>query len=123
MKKTTWAIIGLSVCVVALSIALVVVITQKKTETIIATEPDHFMYEARNIMRVMYPPRPWQPSSSFSIRSDYTKTKWYYYGYYGMPSRTPELEKKVDFFGERVPGIPHKVYMLKKPYQTKKEKK
>ena len=109
MKKTTWAIIGLSFCVVALSIALVVVITQKKTEPIIAAEP-------------------WQPSRSFSIRSDYTKTKSYYYGYYDMLHSTTELDKKVDFLGERVSVIPYRVYMLKRPYQkrwyeTKEEKK
>jgi len=33
MKKSTWVIIGLSLCVVALSTALGVVLTQKKAET------------------------------------------------------------------------------------------
>ena len=116
MKKTTWAIIGLSFCVVALSIALVVVITQKKTEIIIATEPDHF-----RTIKIFS--EPWQQSYSFSIGSDYTKTKSYYYGYYGVLHSTPELDRKVDFFGESVPDIPHKVYMLKRPYQTKKDRK
>ena len=116
MKKTTWAIIGLSICVVALSIALVIVITQKKTETIVTTEPDHF----RTIKAFT---EPWQPSRPFSIASDYTKTKIYYYGKYTVPYRTPGLDREVDFLGEKVPGIPYKVYMLKRPYQTKKEKK
>ena len=113
MKKTTWVIISLSVCVVALSIALVVVITQKKTETTISTELYDFTF-------MKLAPKPWQTSSSFSIWSDYTKTKSYYFN---APYRTPELDREVDFLGEKVPGIPHKVYMLKRPYQTKEEKK
>ncbi len=40
MKKTTWAIIGLSICVVVLATALGVVLFQQKTETIIVREPD-----------------------------------------------------------------------------------
>jgi hypothetical protein len=79
MKKTTLAIIGLSVCVVALTIALVVIIIQKKTETIIATDPDLFMYEPNNIMHMMFVPKSWQKNNLFSISSDYTKTKSYYY--------------------------------------------
>lgn len=38
MKKTTWVIIGLSICVVVLSTVLGVVLLQKKTETIIVSE-------------------------------------------------------------------------------------
>ena len=38
MKKTTWVIIGLSICVVVLSTVLGVVLLQKKTETIIVRE-------------------------------------------------------------------------------------
>ena len=53
MKKTTWIIIGLSVCVVVLAAALGVVLSQKKTETIFVREPDpytsHFMFS-----------KPWQ---------------------------------------------------------------
>jgi hypothetical protein len=128
MKKTTWVIIGLSICVVALSIALVLVITHKKTESIISTEAD-FSYEPSNIINVMVDPKPWL--QTFSMASDYTKTKTYYYGYYGSYSElysTSELDKKGDFLGERVPGIPYKVYTVKRPYQkrwheTKEEKK
>lgn len=116
MKKTTWAIISLSVLVVALSIVLVLVIIQKKTETIVTTEPDHF-----RTIKVFS--EPWQPSRPFSIASDYTKTKIYYYGKYTVPYRTPELDKEVDFFGERTLSVPYKWYMLKRPYQTKEEKK
>ncbi len=38
MKKTTWVIIGLSICVVALSTALGVVLLQQKTDTILVRE-------------------------------------------------------------------------------------
>jgi hypothetical protein len=121
MKKTTWVIIGLSVCVVALSIALVVVITQKKRETIIATEPDLFVYEPDNVINVEVVSKPWL--RTFSIASDYTKTKSYYYGYYDVPIKTPGLDREVDFLGEKIPGMPHKVYLLKRWYETKEEKK
>ncbi len=40
MKKTTWVIIGLSICVVILSTALGVVLLQQKTDTILVREPD-----------------------------------------------------------------------------------
>jgi len=107
---------------VALSIALVVVITQKKTETIITIEPDHF----RTIKAFS---EPWQQGYPFSISSDYTKTKVYYYSAYTAsdnfkyPKHFQELDKKVDFLGERVLCIPYKAYMQKRPYQTKKDKK
>ena len=130
MKKTTWVIIGLSVCVVALSIALVVVLTQKKTETTILTEPDLLPYEPNNVINVEVVPKPWL--RAFSISSDYTKIKSYYYGYYDVPIKTPRLDKEVDFLGEKVPGVlykvesvypPYQIYMVKKPYQTKEKKK
>ncbi len=38
MKKTTWAIIGLSICVVVLAAALGVVLLQNKAETIFVRE-------------------------------------------------------------------------------------
>jgi hypothetical protein len=129
MKKTTWVIIGLSVLVVALSIALVIVITHKKTEPITSTEAD-FSYEPSNIINVMVAPKPWL--RAFSISSDYTKSKIYFFGKYTVPYITPEPEKEVDFLGELVPGVlykmessypPYKIYMAKKPYQTQEEKK
>jgi len=42
VKKTTWVIIGLSLCVVVLASALGIVLLQKKTETIIIREPDAY---------------------------------------------------------------------------------
>ena len=54
MKKTTWAIIGLSVCVVVLASALGVVLLQKKTETIILSEPDTYTISFRPFKN------PWQ---------------------------------------------------------------
>jgi len=60
MKKTTWVIIGLSICVVVLSTALGVVLLQKKTETIIVREPD--LYTSSNIFS-----EPWQKRNSFSL--------------------------------------------------------
>ena len=121
MKKTSWAIIGLSVCVVVLSIALAVVITQKKTETTISTE----LYD---FSPMKFTPKPWLPSSSFSIRSDYTKTKSYYYGYYGASGMLysipeSELDKRGDFLGKSIPGLQGKVLFVNKPYQTKEKKK
>ena len=122
MKKTTWVIIGLSVLVVALSIALVLVITQKKTETIIATELYDFSHRS-------FAPRIWQPSSSFSLRSDYTKTKTFYY-YYGTNSKVysiseSELDKRGDFLGTSLQGNPRGmgISIAKRPYQTKEKKK
>lgn len=50
-----------------------------KTETIIATKPDLFMYGPNNIMHMTFIPKSWQKNNSFSISSDYTKTKRYYY--------------------------------------------
>ena len=123
MKKTTWVIIGLSVCVVVLSIALIVVITHKKTEPIISTELYDFPHRS-------FAPKPWL--QTFSISSDYAKTKIYFFGKYTVPYITPEHDKEVDFLGEKVPGILYKVYsvyppyqihMVKRPYQTKEEKK
>ena len=57
MKKTTWVIIGLSICVVVLSTALGVVLLQKKTETSIVREPDTYTSSYLNI-------KPWQFSLS-----------------------------------------------------------
>ena len=84
MKKTTWAIIGLSVCVVALSIALVIVITQKKTETAFSTD----LYDFSN-MKII--PKPWL-SGSFSISSNNAKITSYYNEVF---YKTPGLDKKV----------------------------
>ena len=64
MKKTTWVIIGLSVCVVVLAAALVVVLTQRQAETVITKEPV-ILLESR----------------SFNIAGPF-KTKSYYYGSY-----------------------------------------
>ena len=57
MKKTTWVIIGLSLCVVVLSTALGIVLLQKKTETIIVREPDAYTSSYSDI-------KPWQFSLS-----------------------------------------------------------
>jgi len=59
MKKTTWAIIGLSICVVVLASALGIVLLQNKTETIIVREPDAYTSSYSNI-------KPWQKYSLFS---------------------------------------------------------
>lgn len=40
MKKTTWVIIGLSLCVVVLATALGVILLQNKTEPLIVSEPE-----------------------------------------------------------------------------------
>lgn len=53
MKKTTWVIIGLSLCVVVLATALGVVLLQTKTETIIVRESDPY------ISSVLFS-KPWQ---------------------------------------------------------------
>ena len=121
MKKTTWVIIGLSVLVVALSIALVIVITQKKTETIVTTELYDFPHRS-------FAPKSWQPSSSFSLRLDYTKTKSYYYGYYGTDGKVytipeSELDNRGDFLGTSLPNLQGKISIVKRPDQTKEKKK
>ncbi len=41
MKKTTWAIIGLSICFMVLATILGIVLLQQKTDTLIVREPDH----------------------------------------------------------------------------------
>ncbi len=42
MKRTTWVIISLSICVVVLSTALGIVLLQQKTETIIVREANPY---------------------------------------------------------------------------------
>ncbi len=96
MKKTTWVIIGLSVCVVVLAAALGVVLTQKKTEIIIIREPEIHLYKPIDF-RIAQP--------------GFEKTKHYYYM---MPVTVPEFGKKVDFLGEKIPGFPGKVMFLKR---------
>jgi hypothetical protein len=117
MKKTTWAIIGLSFCVVALSIALVIVITQKKTEPTFSAELYDFSH-----MKIV--PKPWL-ERSFSISPINAKMTGYYNEVF---YRTPGLDEKVDFLAEREISVPYKVYMLKRSlqkrwYATKEEKK
>ncbi len=117
MKKTTWVIIGLSVCVVALSIALVVVITQKKIEPAFSTELYDFSH-----MKIV--PKPWL-ERSFSISRINAKMTGYYNDVF---YRTPGLDEKVDFLAERTLLVPYKWYMLKRPIQqrwneTEEEKK
>ena len=58
MKKTTWIILGLSVCVLVLGAALGVVLSQKKTEIIYVNEPDPYTSSFIYV-------KPWQ---RFSIR-------------------------------------------------------
>ncbi|MFC2167079.1 hypothetical protein ACFLQZ_03860 [Acidobacteriota bacterium] len=53
MKRTTWVIISLSLCVVVLASALGIVLLQKKTETIIIREPNAYTSHYLNI-------KPWQ---------------------------------------------------------------
>jgi hypothetical protein len=99
MKKTTWVIIGLSVCVVILATALVVVLTQRQAEAIMEIEP---LLQNR----------------SFSIsRTAYTKSAYYapYYADFKYPASFQETGKKVDFLGEKIPGYPGKVMFLKRP--------
>ncbi|MCJ7579213.1 MAG: hypothetical protein MUP98_01615 [Candidatus Aminicenantes bacterium] len=61
MKKTTWAIIGLSICVVVLSTALGIVLLQQKTDTIIVRGPD--LLTSSKIFKV-----PWQETFSLAHR-------------------------------------------------------
>jgi hypothetical protein len=71
MEPTT--IIGLSLCVVILATALGVVLTQKKTETIIVRKPD--LYKSIKIFSGS-----WQKSYSFRIAPPgYDNSKSYYY--------------------------------------------
>ena len=58
MKKTTWVIIGLSVCVVVLATALGIVLTQKQTEIVIVREPDPFTSSSMTIKPLMSV-KPW----------------------------------------------------------------
>ena len=105
MKKTTWVIIGLSVCVAVLASALGIVLTQQQTETIMAKEPD------------LYKPM------DFRIAPSFETIQIYYYSSYSVsdyfvPSYTvPEPGKKVDFLGEKIPGFPGKVMFLKRTNQ------
>lgn len=96
MKKTTWVIIGLSVCVVVLAAALGVVLTQKKTEIIIVKEPGLTLYKPVDFR--IAPPG-----------FDYAKR------YYTIaPYTVPEVGTKIDFLGEKSPGFPGKVMFLKR---------
>ena len=53
MKKTTWVIIGLSLCVVVLASALGIVLLQKKTETSIVGGSDTYKFSFLDI-------KPWK---------------------------------------------------------------
>lgn len=96
MKKTTWVIIGLSVCVVVLATALGVVLTQKRTETIIVREPYISLYK---------------PIDFRIAPSGFDFVKRYYYT---PPVTVPELGKKVNFLGEKIPGFPGNVMLVKR---------
>lgn len=95
MKKTTWVIIGLSLCVVVLSTALGIVLLQNKTETIIVSEPDPYTSSIK----------PWQFSLSPRIYKRY---------YWGESYRKSE---PVQIGPTRyiIPGVPGKVVGLKSP--------
>lgn len=114
MKKTTWVIIGLSFCVVALSIALAVVITMKKTEPAFSTE----LYDFSN---VRFAPKPWLPGYSFSIKSNYTKTKSYYYGSNGFLYPRSEFDKRGDFLGKSIPGLQGVIAFTERPIQKRRD--
>ena len=112
MKKTTWVIIGLSVCVVVLATALGIVLMQKEAETITVNEPD--FYKRFEIFS-----EPLLERRSFRIAGPYQTKSYYYTPYYvkfADPEWLRESEKKVNFLGERIPGFPGKVMLLKRKY-------
>ena len=112
MKKTTWVIIGLSVCVAVLATALGVVLIQKETETITVNEPE--LYKRIEIFS-----EPLLESRSFRIAGPFKTQSYYYTPYYvhfAYPEWLKESGKKVDFLGERIPGLPGKVIYLKRKY-------
>jgi hypothetical protein len=99
MKKTTWVIIGLSVCVVALAAALVVVLTQPQPDPVKPTE---------TLLK----------SRSFSLSGPiYTKSAYFtsYAASFKYPAGFEKTGEKVDFLGEKISGYPGKVIFLKRP--------
>lgn len=103
MKKTTWMIMGLSVCVAVLAAALVFVLAQISAEKIIAKEPV-----------------PLLKSRSFSISGTF-KTKSGYltpcYDSFIYPTKLRDSRKKLDFLVEKMPGYPENVIFLKRTDQ------
>lgn len=94
MKKTTWIIIVLSVCVVILATSLGIVLIQQQTETLIVKELD------------LYKPMDFRISPAGFENT----TRYYYFASYTVS----ETGKKVDFLGEKIPGFPGKVMFLKR---------
>ena len=99
MKKTTWVIIGLSICVVVLSTALGVVLLQKKTETIIVREPDPYTSSIK----------PWQFGLSPFRSNIYAR----YFNAEAYTKSEPEQIGATRYI--IVPGVPGKVVGLKNP--------
>lgn len=98
MKKTTWVIIGLSLCVVVLSSALGIVLIQDKPETIIVRESNPY------ISSIM----PWE---KFSLSPRIFKR--YYYGGDYMKSEPLRIGANRYII---VPGVPGKVVgLIKSP--------
>lgn len=112
MKKTTWVIISLSICVVVLATALGIVLMQKEAETITVNEPD--FYKRFEIFS-----EPLLERHSFRIAGPYQTKSYYYTPYYvkfADPEWLRESEKKVNFLGEKIQGFPGKVMLLKRKY-------
>jgi hypothetical protein len=112
MKKSTWVIIGLSVCVAVLATALGIVLIQKEAETITVNEPDFYK-------RIEIFSEPLLERRSFRIAGPYKTKSGYYTPYnvkFAYPEWLRESEKKVDLLGEKIPGFPGAVMLLKRKY-------
>ena len=102
MKKTTWVIIGLSLCVVVLSTALGIVLLQNKAETIIVSAPDPYIS----------PIKPWQ--FSISPRLSFTPRIFRRFHYVGDYVKSEPVQRGA-YRIFIVPGVPGKVVGLKSP--------
>ena len=99
MKKTTWVIVCLSICVVVLAAALVIVLTQKQPEPV---KPTESLLSSR----------------SFSLSGPiYSKSAYFtsYDAQFRYPAGFEKTGEKVDFLNEKIPGYPGKAVFLKRP--------
>ena len=112
MKKTTWVIIGLSLCVVVLAAVVGILLFQKKTETIIIKEPDPYTSSLNSY-------RPWY---SFSLAPHKYGNPFNYKNFYLIRTfTTTETERKGALLYQKIPGMPNVVIVKGpiRPYRFK----
>ena len=112
MKRTTWVIIGLSLCIVVLAAMVGILLFQKMTETIIIKEPDPYTSSLNSY-------RPWY---SFSLAPHNNRNPFNYKNLYLIRTfTTTETEQRGAFLYQKIPGIPNVVVVKGpiKPYRLK----